>query len=171
MNKAGITSKDILEEVPISFVNSVPVQIFLRDLDTNSFKTSALLSSSQSAPTSALVHTEFDRLDMSATPFMESAMSSLIDVSEELNSENNKYHKSVREANKQQNFIQKKKDQGQEGDLLNIKVFVQPSRLDTLLASHQLNLLAEDLSDFAAANLNKLYLAENLHEKAASLSQ
>jgi len=152
----GLSFQSIFEQVPVRIHNSHLVQAMLYDLEDRE--------------PSLSLDSHFDRLDLSTNPFLEKNLEFLLDSLDDLASEQNKqqyFLKNLARQQKQQAaFLARKRaetgsDQPDPDDLaLNplFKPLQQPSRLDSLLITNQINNYCEQINSFAGSAFTKLFL-------------
>jgi len=149
LEEASLTFKDILEEIPIKIHNMHLVNALLYDLKTKDTTTA----------------TCFERLNLSTNPFLEKNLEFLTDCLDDLSVEQGKfqmYQKALqRQQTQMQAYLQKKKAEGEEPeeDLSHMfKPITQPSRLESLLITNQINNYCEQVNQFAGTGFTKLFL-------------
>eukprot|EP01112_Ceratiomyxa_fruticulosa_P006068 TRINITY_DN16865_c0_g1_i1.p1 TRINITY_DN16865_c0_g1~~TRINITY_DN16865_c0_g1_i1.p1 ORF type:complete len:367 (+),score=113.96 TRINITY_DN16865_c0_g1_i1:165-1265(+) len=151
----GLSFQNIFEQIPVRISNSQLVQAMLYDLED---RDPGLLLSSH-----------FDRLDLSTNPFLEKNLESLLESLDDLASEQNKqqyYQKSIaRQQQQQANYLARRRaelgtDQIDEDLTTNplFKTINQPSRLESLLITNQINNYCEQINSFAGSAFTKLFL-------------
>jgi translation initiation factor 3 subunit H len=135
----SLTSQNILEEIPVKLRNSGLIQAFLFEQTKKGLTEDC----------------DFSRLDLSTNPFLSKNLEFLIAYIDELCMEQQKYQRFERDLQRQkqeqQRFITKRREENKhrrdngeeplpEEDLTNpvFQPLKQPSRLDGLLISHQI---------------------------------
>ncbi|KAF0701114.1 Aste57867_8411 [Aphanomyces stellatus] len=161
--KADIRSSTLLEEIPIHIHNSDLVKCYLEELHKQK-----------------LSDCEFDRLDLATNGYFESSLLNLSAWADELAQEHYKFQGYERALAKQraqhQQFVQKRREENKirrdngdellpEDDPNFFKNLNQPSRLESLLITKQMNTYCENINRYAGKNFNKLFLAGNLHKE------
>ncbi|ETV75565.1 hypothetical protein H257_09989 [Aphanomyces astaci] len=162
--KADIRSANLLEEIPIHINNSDLVHVYLADLHAQK-----------------LTDSEFDRLDLATNGYFESSLQNLSAWADELAQEHYKFQGYERAVAKQraqhQQLVQKRRDENkvrrdngedvlaEEDPNSLLKSLSQPSRLESLLITKQMNTYCENINRYAGKSLNKLFLAGNLHKE------
>jgi translation initiation factor 3 subunit H len=179
LTKLNFTFEEIFEEVPIEITNRHLVQSYLSNLST--FATNQLTSSLRTSLVQAVDGTDvdsilsvnsfstnftplqaFDSLDLSSAPFLERALENLIESSDYLTSEQNKYQNYQRRLQQQKQYVSKKKEKTAEEQDFMIKSVTQPNQLDALMLSNQINNTSLSVNRFATQSTDKLYLANSL---------
>jgi translation initiation factor 3 subunit H len=179
LTKLNFKYNDIFEEIPIEISNIHLVQSYLSNLSTYSVNELAstlksslvqavdgtdvdnILSLSSSSTYFTPLHT-FDSLDLSSAPFLERALESLIESSDYLTLEQNKYQVYQRRLLMQKQNLQKKKEKTAEELDFMIKSVQQPNQLDALMISNQIDHTLQSVNRFAAQSIDKLYLVDAL---------
>jgi len=162
LNSNNLSFQDIFEEIPIKIHNSLLVNGFLGELQEKK-----------------IAEDSFDRLDLSTNPFLEKNLDFLGECLDDLAGEQNKfqfYQKAVQKQQYQQNqWIAKRRAEnaariknGEEplpevdpGNSM-FKPIAEPSRLESLLISNQINTYCKQINQFSSAGLSKLYLLGGL---------
>ncbi|CAK4613145.1 unnamed protein product [Aphanomyces euteiches] len=160
--KADIRSTTLLEEVPIHINNSDLVKCYIADLQEQK-----------------LADSDFDRLDLATNGYFENSLQNLSAWADELAQEHYKFQGYERAIAKQraqhQQFVQKRREENKarrdngdellpEEDANAVKSLTQPSRLESLLITKQMNTYCENINRYAGKSFNKLFLAGNLHK-------
>jgi len=150
--KLNMTSEEIFEELPIVIHNISLVKAFLFEIAKNE-------------ESSAVFDDEFDNLDLSSNNFLEKSLESLLECSDDLNNERNKYQLYQRRIMSHKTFLQKKGDRSVEEQDQFIRSIQQPSQLETLLLSYQMNHTCRQINKVAGEQVSKLYLANALFRR------
>jgi len=162
--KANMTFNEIFEEVPIRISNSLLVKAFLFELTE-----------------SKTMDSEFERLDLATNSFLEKNLECLIECLDDLSTEQNKlqfYQRNVQRQQVHQNaWLLKRKQENQvrkmngeellpEEDPTNpmFKPIAEPSRLDSLLITNQINNYCKQINDFSGNSFAKLFLAHHFQK-------
>jgi translation initiation factor 3 subunit H len=151
ISKLNMSFNDILEEVPITIHNSAMVHAFLYDLSSHE----------QFAATS----TEFDNLDLSTTSFLEKSLESLLECSTDLTNERSRYQFYQRKLAHQKYQFQKKKDKSQEEQELLIRSVQQPSQLENLMITYQIDNTCKQVNRVSGEQISKLYLINHMFRR------
>jgi len=148
VEEAGITFSDIFEKIPIKIHNSYLINALLYDMKDQD-STSA----------------HFERLNLSTNPFLEKNLEFLTDCLDDLASEQSKFQYYQKNLQRQQSQIaahlQKKKLDGDEDDedlSQTFKPIAQPSRLESLLITNQINNYCEQINTFVGTGFAKMFL-------------
>lgn len=161
-----LTSQNILEEVPVKLSNSGLIRAFLIEQTRKGLTEEC----------------DFSRLDLSTNPFLSKNLEFLITYVDELCMEQQKYQNFERQLQRQkqeqQRFIVKRREENKqrrdngeeplpEEDPTNpvFKPLAQPSRLEGLLISHQIETYCKQVNRFTGASFTKLFLAGSLHKE------
>ncbi|KAK9479147.1 hypothetical protein V1514DRAFT_362808 [Lipomyces japonicus] len=172
--KNGLTFLDVLEELPISIKNSHLATALLQNLDQPTFERendpSSLVQSSVLSP-------NFDSLDLSIDPYLEKNAELLIESIDDYFTEQgtfNYYQRQLaREQSKVQQWIQKTRSENAIRERSNIplvpeddwqkqfKLPTEPSRLDNLLISAQINQYSNQIEESASVAASKLFAIQN----------
>jgi len=161
-----LTSQNILEEVPIKLANCGLIRAFLFEQTRKGIT----------------MECDFSRLDLSTNPFLCKNLEFLIAYVDDLCMEHQKYQtferQSQRQKQEQQRVIMKRKEENKqrrdngeellpEEDPSNqlFKPLPQPSRLEGLLISHQIETYCKQVNRFTGASFTKLFLAGSLHKE------
>mmetsp|Transcript_11049 Transcript_11049/g.18075 ORF Transcript_11049/g.18075 Transcript_11049/m.18075 type:complete len:329 (-) Transcript_11049:472-1458(-) len=168
--KSDLSFNSIFEEVPLRFHNAHLVKALFLDLE--------------SSPDASLQSADFDRLELTYTPFVERSLEFVNECMDDLVAEQGKFQyyqrQLARQAQQQRDFLAKRKDTnealrraGQEpladDDLANnllFKPIPEPSRLETLLITYQINTYCNQMNAFAGQGISKLFLAEAVRRDA-----
>mmetsp|Transcript_8380 Transcript_8380/g.9749 ORF Transcript_8380/g.9749 Transcript_8380/m.9749 type:complete len:345 (-) Transcript_8380:300-1334(-) len=162
--KAGMSWQDIFQEIPVSVANSSLHTTLMSELDSDSTANQA----------------DFDRLTLSTNPYLEKNLEFLIECLDDLASEQQRavyYARSVaRQQQQQAQWLQKRRQENfarraagedplPEEDPTNpiFKPLAEPSKLDGLLITNQINNYCNQINGFSGQSLQKLYLMEGLH--------
>lgn len=172
LTKGNISFDDVFEEVPVRIHNSILVNAFLGDLE---------VQSQTNANSNNVLNCEFDRLDLSTNPFIERNLEFLIDSMDELSTEQTKFRYFQNNLQRQQvqqaAWLQKRraenaqrKKNGEEllpeEDPSNpiFKQVVEPSRLESMLLTNQINNYCKQVNQFSANSFAKIYLFGELEK-------
>jgi len=159
LTKGNITFENIFEEIPITIHNSQLVNAFLYDLQEQAIVESC----------------DFDRLDLSTNSFLERNLEYMIDSMDELGAEQSKLryfqNNQQRLLAQQAAWLQKRKADNAarkrnkeellpEEDPSNpiFKSLSEPSRLEALLLSNQINNFCKGVNQFSGNSFAKLFL-------------
>jgi len=165
LSKAGVNYNDIFEEVPTKIHNSLLIKALLMELDDE-----------------GNVESDYERLNLSTNPFLEKNLEFLIECLDDLGVEQNKfqYHqRSVQRQQAQQSaWVQKRKAENSlrkqngddllpETDLNNsiFKPILEPSRLESLLITNQINNYCKQINHFAGNSFTKIFLLGELQKE------
>jgi len=157
--KGNLTFEDVFEEVPITIHNSQLVNAFLFDLEEKRTIDSA----------------DFERLDLATNTFLERSLEYMIDSMDELNAEQLKMrhyqYNLQRQQAQQAAWLQKRradnairKRNGEEllpeDDYNNssFKQLQEPSRLESVMLSNQINNFCKGVNQFSGNSFAKLFL-------------
>jgi len=164
LTKAAVTYNDIFEEIPVKIHNSSLITAFLCELEDQ-----------------GSMESDFDRLDLSTNPFLERNLEFLIECLDDLGVEQNKFQYHQRSVQRQQAqqaaWLQKRraenvarKQNGEEAlpetDTSNpiFKPIQEPSRLESLLITNQINNYCKQINHFAGNSFTKIFLVGELHK-------
>jgi len=124
---------------------------------------------------------DFERLDLSANPFLERNLDSLIEYMDDLVAEQNKYQywqRTVQRQEAQKAAYNKKKKADEAGAVRReepaedvsqmFKSIPQPSRLESLLITNQISNYCQQINQFASQGFSKLYMVAGLHKEEHS---
>lgn len=162
--RANIGWKDIFHEIPVSIANSS--------------LHSALMDELQSEVTAN--QADFDRLILSTNPYLEKNLEFLIECLDDLQLEQQKgafyYRNLARQQQQHAQWLQKRRAENfarraageeplPEDDASNPlhKILTEPSRLEGLLITNQVNNYCSQINQFSSQSLQKLYLMQGLH--------
>jgi translation initiation factor 3 subunit H len=145
----------IFEEIPIKITNSSLLKSFLFELENSKAVEKG---------------TEFERLDLTINPFLEKNLEVLIQCVDDFANEQNKFQIYQRNLAKQQQYINKKKQQGLTEEELNVKPLQPPSQLESLLLTNQISNYCDQINSFASHSADKLYLLQGLADEGPSTS-
>lgn len=163
LREANVTWKEVFVEIPIKINNSQLCQALLAELEPDSVATQG----------------DFDRLNLSAAPFLEKNVESLMSCVDDLVTEQGKvtkYHKDVaRQAQQTANWLQKRKQENQtrraageeplpEEDPVLFKPIPEPSMLDVYLVANQLSTYCDQINVASTQTLEKLYIMAGLQK-------
>ncbi|CAG8457548.1 17002_t:CDS:2 [Dentiscutata heterogama] len=172
--KNKLTFSTIFEELPIMIKNSHLVTALLHSLDDYEHvipKASSLDKETVVGPLTP----NFDTLELSLDPYIEKNLEFLLEAVEEHSQEQSNFafwqRSVVREQAKMQTALQKRKQEnahrlasGQdplpEEDIVKMFKFPpEPSRLDSLLITSQINNYCKQLNQYSGPTLGKLFMA------------
>jgi len=154
--KANVTFNEVFEEIPIKIANSGLARAFLQELEET-----------------GSVDYEFERLNLSTNPFLEKNLEFLIECLDDLGAEQSKlqYHqRNVHklEANKAAWLAKRRLENTQrklngeeplpEDDPQLFKAIAEPSRLESILITNQVNNYCKQIKHFAGNSMAKLWL-------------
>jgi len=164
LSKGNVSYDDIFEEIPVKIHNSSLITAFLTELEEQ-----------------GTMESDFDRLDLSTNPFMERNLEFLIECLDDLGVEQNKFQYHQRAVQRQQAqqsaWLQKRR---QDNAALKLKgdeplpetdpsnpIFKppqEPSRLESLLITNQINNYCKQINHFAGNSFTKIFLVGELHK-------
>jgi len=164
ITKANLSFTDVFEEIPITVHNQSLVEAFLFDIEDR-----------------GQLSVDFDRLDLGTSPFLEKSLDFLLDCMDELGSEQTKlryYNNQVQKQQvQQQAWLQKRRAENAarkknglealpEEDSSNpmFKPVSEPSRLDSILLTNQINGYARQMNHFSANSFAKIFLVGGLQK-------
>ncbi|KAK9466066.1 hypothetical protein V1512DRAFT_264660 [Lipomyces arxii] len=172
--KNNLTYLDILEELPITVKNSHLSIALLQSLDSPKFtekKSPASLAQSSS------LTPNFDSLDLAIDPYLEKNVEFLIDSVDDYYAEQGTFNyfqrQLAREQSKVQQWIQKTVSENQLREKANLpllseddwhkhfKLPTEPSRLDNLLISAQINQYCNQIEEYSSVVSSKLFATQN----------
>jgi len=130
--KANVSFNDIYEEIPILIHNALLVNAFLLELEE-----------------SGNMDCDFERFNLSTNPFLEKNLESLIESLDDLGAEQTKLQYWQKNLQRQQ---AKRRDDP------NWKQMTEPSRLDSLLLTNQINSYCRQIKQFSGSSFAKLWL-------------
>jgi len=163
--KADLSFTDVFEEIPIKIHNSHLVNAFLFELEEDlSF------------------NSDFDRLYLSTNAFLEKNLEFLNECLDDLATEQNKfqyYQRSIAKQQAQQHaWLQKRRGENavrkmngeevlpeEDPHLPIFKIIPEPSRLESLLITNQINDYCKQINQFAGNSFTKLFLVGGLHKE------
>jgi translation initiation factor 3 subunit H len=168
LSKANLSFNDIFEEIPIRVNNSLLTHALLLELEE-----------------SKTMDCDFDKLDLSTNQFLERNLEFLIDSLDDLSAEQSKFQYHQRNLQRQQAqqtvWLQKRKlenaarkingqDPLPEEDPNNpiFKPLQEPSRLESLLITNQINNYSKQMNQFSGNAFAKLFLVNGLHKEKSS---
>ena len=184
LQKSGLRYQDILIELPLQIHNSHLLTSFLHQLPTNPASTKITFPASLSevspkdTPNSgAPLFPNFDSLDLSIDPFLEKTCDLLLDSIETHHTELNNYQYYQRQLAREQNKITqwqaKRKAENATRALAKqpllpedewqrmFKLPIEPSRLDVMLNSRQIEQYARQVDGFTATITGKMFAVKN----------
>jgi translation initiation factor 3 subunit H len=149
LDNANITFNDIFEELPIHIHNSQLINALLYDMEGSDNLTA-----------------QFERLNLGFGPFLEKNLEFLAESLDDLASEQSKFQYYQKSVQRQQGQIaahkQKKAAEGttvEDDEIAQLfKPIQQPSRLESLLVTNQINKYCEQINKFAGTSFTKLFL-------------
>ncbi|KAL4095372.1 hypothetical protein PRIC1_008746 [Phytophthora ramorum] len=163
--KADIRSATVVEELPVEIRNSDLITCWLQQ--TAHANDSAAASS-------------FERLDLATNAYLESSLKNMTLWADELAQEHYKFQGYERALSKQRAAYQQwqnrqreenkvRRENGEEPvpeeDPSFFKSVNQPSRLESLLITKQMNTYCEHINRYAGKSFQKLFLAAKIHQK------
>ncbi|KAK4422057.1 Eukaryotic translation initiation factor 3 subunit H [Sesamum alatum] len=165
LREKNLSWVDIFEEIPIKVSNSALVSAFMTELEAET----------------PVTQCDFDRLQLSTSPFLERNVEFLIECMDDLSMEQQKfqfyYRNLSRQQAQQQAWLQKRraenmarKNAGEEPlpeeDPSNpiFKPIPEPSRLDSFLITNQIANYCNQINGVAGQSFSRLYLMKALHE-------
>jgi translation initiation factor 3 subunit H len=160
--KAGVSYNDIFEEIPIKIHNSLLIKALLMELGQDTS-----------------IESDFERLNLSTNPFLEKNLEFLIECLDDLGMEQNKFQYHQRAVQRQQvqqtTWLQKRKaenalrKQNGEEPLPEVdpsfKPIPEPSRLESLLITNQINNYCKQINHFAGNSFTKIFLVGELQKE------
>ena len=189
LQKSGLRYQDILVELPLQIHNShiltsflhqlpvkpasstIPLPISLADIE------SRINPNSSVANISSSLYPNFDSLDLSIDPFLEKTCDLLLDSIESHHTELNNYQYYQRQLTREQNKITawqaKRKAENATRQLAKqpllpedewqrmFKLPTEPSRLDVMLNSRQIEQYARQIDGFTASISGKMFAVKN----------
>jgi len=135
LSKSGISFDAIYNEVPIKIHNSLLVNAFLSELEQ-----------------SGTNECDLERFDLQTNPYLEKTLECLIDTLDELNAEQAKFQfwqKSVQRQALQQTKWQQNRKEGEDNTP---KAIPEPSRLDSLVYTNQVDSYCQQIKQFSGNN-------------------
>jgi len=160
LQQSGLTRANIFEEIPIIVHNSLLVNALMLQLE-DSYTPST-----------------FDHLELTNDPFLEKNLEFMLECVEDIGQEQYKYQQYQKQVQRQQqqlqNMITKRKYENQqriasglpalsEDDIhQSIRPIAEPSRLDYLLVTHQIDSYCKQINQFAGQAFPKLFLTSGL---------
>jgi len=165
LTKAGVSYNDIFEEIPIRIHNSLLIKALLTELSEDS-----------------TIESDFEKLNLSTNPFLEKNLEFLIECLDDLGVEQNKFQYHQRSVQRQQAqqaaWVQKRKAENiarkqngeellAETDPLNpiFKPIMEPSRLESLLITNQINNYCKQINHFSGNSFTKIFLVGELQKQ------
>ncbi|KAK9457506.1 hypothetical protein V1511DRAFT_493809 [Dipodascopsis uninucleata] len=172
--KNNLTYLDILQELPISIKNSHLATVLLQQLDSPTF---AKKGDPSSIVPSSTLSPNFDSLELSIDPYLEKNVELLLESVDEYYAEQGTFNyfqrQLAREQAKIQQWIQKTRSENalREKSKLPLvseddwqkhyKLPTEPSRLDNLLISAQIDQYASQLEEYGSVTSSKLFAIQN----------
>jgi len=155
LDSSNMTFNDILEEVPIRIHNSQLINALLYDMEG-----------------SDILSAHFERLNLGFGPFLEKNLEFLAESLDDLATEQTKFQYYQKSLQRQQSQIaaykQKKAAEGSTAEDEEIaqmfKPLSQPSRLESLLITNQINKYCEQVNKYAGTSFAKLFLYAGLQK-------
>ncbi|KAM5569864.1 eukaryotic translation initiation factor 3 subunit H [Rosa sericea] len=165
LREKNLSWVDIFEEIPIKVSNSALISAFMTELEADT----------------PVIQCDYDRLQLSTSPFLERNMEFLIECMDDLSMEQQKfqyYYRNVsRQQAQQQAWLQKRRTENMarkaageeplpEEDPSNpiFKPLPEPSRLDSFLITNQISNYCNQINGVAGQSFSRLYLTKALHE-------
>ncbi|CAB4263602.1 unnamed protein product [Prunus armeniaca] len=165
LREKNLSWVDIFEEIPIKVSNSALISAFMTELEADT----------------PVVQCDYDRLQLSTSPFLERNMEFLIECMYDLSMEQQKfqyyYRNLSRQQGQQQAWLQKRRAENMarkatgeeplpEEDPSNpvFKPLPEPSRLDSFLITNQISNYCNQINGVAGQSFSRLYLTKALHE-------
>ncbi|KAL3666819.1 hypothetical protein V7S43_008437 [Phytophthora oleae] len=163
--KADIRSATVVEEIPIEISNSDIITCWLQQ--------------TAHANDSAATASNFERLDLATNAYLESSLKNMTLWADELAQEHYKFQGYERALSKQRAAYQQwqnrqreenkvRRENGEEPvpeeDPSFFKSVNQPSRLESLLITKQMNTYCEHINRYAGKSFQKLFLAAKIHQ-------
>ncbi|KAK9370775.1 hypothetical protein V1509DRAFT_644810 [Lipomyces kononenkoae] len=172
--KNNLTYLDILEELPISIKNSHLGTALLHHLDSPTFTRkddpTSFVSTSALAP-------NFDSLDLSIDPYLEKNVEFLLESVDDYYAEQGTFNyfqrQLAREQSKIQQWIQKTRSENALRERANLptvseedwqkhfKLPTEPSRLDNLLISAQIDQYCKQIEEYSSVVSSKMFAIQN----------
>ncbi|KAF2070631.1 hypothetical protein CYY_008055 [Polysphondylium violaceum] len=151
LDQANLHFNDIFEQIPIKIHNSQLINALLYEFDGASDNLS----------------TNFDRLNISNTIYLEKVVEGMTECLESLNQELNKVYTTQRHIQTQKNnYIQQKTLEGKKVDEEELASMIKPanppSKLTSLLLTNQINNYCDQIHSFSGNSLTKLSLLKEL---------
>ena len=161
-----ISPKNIFEEIPLTLTNPGLVRALLSDISDGS-NSSNFVDKENLYEMGA--DTSFDRLDMSTNPYLEKHLEFLCLWVDDLAAEQHKFQYYTRQ-------LSRGGDKGRDGknsrrrtdDAAAWASSEAPRRMESLLISNQIRSYVDQMEQFTASGLNKLYLLGGLHQNEDS---
>ena len=173
LQKFNLTYRDLLQELPVLIHNSHLVTSLLHQLSSAPPTLSSFTSSIRQNPLPPPLFPNFDSLDLSIDPFLEKNCDLLLDSIETHYTELNNFQYYQRQLAREQTKItawqQKRKAENASRAALKqpplpedewqklFKLPQEPSRLETLLNSRQIEQYAKQVDGFTAAVTGKMF--------------
>eukprot|EP00976_Prorocentrum_cordatum_P074165 1181403-Prorocentrum_minimum.AAC.4 len=163
LTRTGITWQDIFVEIPVTTSNSTLHATLIQQLESD-------VTANQ---------VDFDRLVLSTNPYLEKNLEFLSECLDELQGESQKlsfYQRSLaRQQQQQAQWLQKRRAENfqrraageeplPEEDPSNpiFKTLAEPSKLESLLITNQINNYCSQINQFSAQGMEKMYLMHGL---------
>jgi len=155
LDNSNMTFNDIFEEVPIRIHNPQLINALLYDMEG-----------------SDILSAHFERLNLGFGPFLEKNLEFLAESLDDLASEQSKFQYYQKSLQRQQAQIQAHRQKRiSEGGVVDedeiaqmYKPIQQPSRLESLLVTNQINKYCEQINKFAGTSFTKLFLYTGLQK-------
>ncbi|KAK9451066.1 uncharacterized protein V1518DRAFT_381227 [Limtongia smithiae] len=170
----NLTYLNFLEELPLTIKNSHLTTSLLHLLDSPSF---IKKGDPQTLVASSTLASNFDSLDLSIDPYLEKNVEYLLDSMDDYYTEQGTFNyfqrQLAREQTKIQAWVQKTKSENALRERANLptvseddwqkhfKLPVEPSRLDNLLISAQINQYANQIEEYGSVVSSKLFAIQN----------
>jgi len=164
LTKSGITWQDIFQEIPVSISNPTLHATLVQQLETDTSANQA----------------DFDRLVLSTNPYLEKNLEFMTECLDDLQTESQKlsfYQRTLaRQQQQQAQWLQKRRAENfqrraageealpeEEPSNPVFKALPEPSKLESLLITDQINNYCSQINQFAAQGMEKMYLMQGLH--------
>ncbi|KYQ89438.1 Mov34/MPN/PAD-1 family protein [Tieghemostelium lacteum] len=154
LDQANLNFNDIFEQIPIKIHNSQLINALLYEFESSDSLT-----------------TQFDRLGISNNIYLEKVMEGMNECLESLNNDLNKLYQYQRAYQTQKNnYIQQKTLEGKKVDEEELAQMIkplnthQPSKLNSLLLTNQVNNYCDQIHSFCGNSLTKLSLLRELQK-------
>eukprot|EP00697_Spironema_sp_BW2_P002525 gnl/Spiro4/13346_TR7102_c0_g1_i1.p1 gnl/Spiro4/13346_TR7102_c0_g1~~gnl/Spiro4/13346_TR7102_c0_g1_i1.p1 ORF type:complete len:348 (+),score=105.41 gnl/Spiro4/13346_TR7102_c0_g1_i1:32-1045(+) len=147
LTRLGLSFDNIFEELPIRIHNSLLSEALLYDLEQGQHT----------------LKCDFDRFDLSLNPFLEKNMELIIEELDNLGLEQTRFQQYQRAYNRQQQKRHSDAD-GPTPEDPHHKQIAEPSRLESLLITSQINSYCSQINQFSGHGIGKLFLLGSLHK-------
>jgi len=183
LNKLGVESNEIFEQIPIKVHNSHLVHGFLYELREEKARAKSRCEVEKQWSSN------LDRLTLSSSAFIDKTLTTLGGVIDTYSNEQGRFQYYLRAAARQRaqqaDYYKRRasenaarveagKDPLPEEDTSKLAIFKpipKPSRMETYLTSNQMNYYCESLTNVAKQAFQKLYLIEAGQKKTANIQQ